>query len=284
MLNSKRSVVYLMGGFGNQVFQFSFANSLRKNGHRVLIDSSNYKKHNEGDISLREQVLPTKFFSFNEVGKITKYILIILNYLRKENFSNHIFNPLKKFNDKNYDISKESYFNYFVGYWQNPEIIESNKEFLIESLSNNKILSKSFLKKPPEGSTMIHIRRNDYVKLDEQLDIEYFTSAIKKAEMEINKFNFDVFTDDIDWVNSHEVFKKANNIFYSTNSVEDTIQTFSKMLMFENFIISNSTYSLIAALLGDKGNSYVYYPDPWFRNDYKTLELNKNWIKLANNG
>ena len=82
MLNSKRSVVYLMGGFGNQVFQFSFANSLRKNGHRVLIDSSNYKKQNEGDISLREQVLPTKFFSFNEVGKITKYILIILNYLR----------------------------------------------------------------------------------------------------------------------------------------------------------------------------------------------------------
>ena len=283
-MNRKYSIVYLMGGFGNQVFQLSFANNLRKNGHKIFIDNSNYKKSNDGEISLREQILPTKFFSFSEVGKISKYILNIFNYLRRDNFSNHIFNPLKKFNDKNYDISKESYFNYFVGYWQNPEIIENNKEFLIESLSNNKVLGKSFLKKPPKGSTMIHIRRNDYVKMNEELNIEYFTKAINKAKTQISKFNFDIFTDDIDWVNSHKIFKEANNIFYSSNSVEDTIETFSKMLVFENFIISNSTYSLIAALLGEKSNSNIYYPDPWFRNEDKTLKLKKNWIKLPNNG
>jgi len=56
------------------------------------------------------------------------------------------------------------------------------------------------------------------------------------------------------------------------------------MLVFENFIISNSTYSLVAAILGDKGESYVYYPDPWFRNNIKNLKLKNNWIKLANNG
>ena len=66
--------------------------------------------------------------------------------------------------------------------------------------------------------------------------------------------------------------------------MENTIETFSKMLVFENFIISNSTYSLIAALLGEKGNSNIYYPDPWFRNDDKTLKFKKNWIKLPNNG
>ena len=66
--------------------------------------------------------------------------------------------------------------------------------------------------------------------------------------------------------------------------MEDTIETFSKMLVFENFIISNSTYSLIAALLSEKDNSNIYYPDPWFRNEDKTLKLKKNWIKLPNNG
>ena len=112
----------------------------------------------------------------------------------------------------------------------------------------------------------------------------YVTNAINKAETQISKFNFDIFTDDIDWVNSHKIFKEANNIFYSSNSVEDTIETFSKMLVFENFIISNSTYSLIAALLGEKSNSNIYYPDPWFRNEDNTLKLKKNWIKLPNNG
>ena len=29
-----------------------------------------------------------------------------------------------------------------------------------------------------------------------------------------------------------------------------------------------------------KSNSNIYYPDPWFRNDDKTLKLKKNWIKL----
>ena len=60
-----------------------FANNLRENGHKIFIDNSNYKKSNDGEISLREQILPTKFFSFNEVGKISKYILNILNYLRR---------------------------------------------------------------------------------------------------------------------------------------------------------------------------------------------------------
>ena len=37
------SVVYLMGGFGNQLFQLCFANNLRKKGHIVSIDSTNYR-------------------------------------------------------------------------------------------------------------------------------------------------------------------------------------------------------------------------------------------------
>ena len=69
---------------------------------------------------------------------------------------------------------------------------------------------------------MIHIRRNDYVEMNEELNIEYFTRAINEAELQISKFNFDIFTDDIDWVNSHKILKSKQYI-YSSNSVEDTI-------------------------------------------------------------
>jgi len=282
--NKKYSIVYLMGGFGNQIFQFSFANDLKQKGHKVLIDNSNYKKQNKTEILLREQILPSKYFSFNEPTFLLKFVIKFFDFVRKDNFSNHRLNPLKKFNDKNYEVSKESYLNYYVGYWQNPEKLEKNRDFLIKSLSNDEVLKEYFLKNPIKGSTLVHVRRNDYVKMNEALKIDYFTDAINKAESQIEKFNFDIFTDDYEWVKSQKIFQKANNIFYSSNSKEDTIQTFGKMLVFENFIISNSTYSLVAAILGDKGESYVYYPDPWFRNNIKNLKLKNNWIKLANNG
>ena len=39
----KYAVVDLMGGFGNQIFQYSFGKELSNKGFKVSFDSSNYE-------------------------------------------------------------------------------------------------------------------------------------------------------------------------------------------------------------------------------------------------
>ena len=96
---------------------------------------------------------------------------------------------------------------------------------------------------------MLHIRREDYLIMKEELKIDYYEKAIKEAMKEIPEFEYNIFTDDIDWVKKHKIFNSAKNVYYSSNSRIDTIKTFSKMLEHNNFIISNSTFSLIPAIL-----------------------------------
>jgi hypothetical protein len=53
------------------------------------------------------------------------------------------------------------------------------------------------------------------------------------------------------------------------------------MLGFENFIVGNSTFSLVAALLSKSNNKKIFVADPWFRNTGLSLNF-KNAIKIKN--
>ena len=57
-------------------------------------------------------------------------------------------------------------------------------------------------------------------------------------------------------------FKIVADFFTSTDSPQDTVQTFSSMLQNKNFIIANSTFSLLAATLGKKERFNNYLSGP----------------------
>ena len=284
MVKNKVSVVYLMGGFGNQLFQLCFAKSLKTKGHKVFIDMSNYKLGDKNsEILLREPILPISNFGFKKVNFILKYIIRYSNIFKNNKFRNYNFFPVKKYTDKNGLNKNDALINYYVGYWQDLNTITENKNFLKESLSNNEIINLGLVTKPPKGSTLLHVRRNDYVHMKEDLKLSYFKNAIDYIREKVGSFYFDVFTDDIEWVNSNKIFSEAKNIFFSSNSKEDTIETFAEMLKYENYIISNSTFSLIAASIKEDSNSIIIAPQPWFRNSDKEVNLKKEWVKLDNN-
>ena len=54
------------------------------------------------------------------------------------------------------------------------------------------------------------------------------------------------------------------------------------MLNNENYIVGNSTFPLLAALLSETSKSQVIIAEPWFRNKEKNLNLNKEWVKIEN--
>jgi len=283
-MDKKYASIYLMGGFGNQLFQFCFAKSLENSNLIVYIDKTNYLLENKRinvDAENRDLIMPIEDFGFSNVPRFLNLIFFINNKLRNYSFKNYKFFPVGRYNDKNFKSIFKKY-NQFVGYWQDINLIYENRDFLISKLSNNRTIAKSLRKRPKVGSTMLHVRRKDYLNMKEELNIDYYKIAIDNASQKIKNFNFDVFTDDKEWVLQNDLFSNAKSINFLSSSIDDTIITFSKMLEYENYIISNSTFSLIPAILSKSEKKAVYAPTPWFRNSKKIINFPETWIGIEN--
>jgi len=246
-------------------------------------DFERVAKENSEHLTARKLVLPVENFNLNEIRSIEyinyKFRRISRNYkiLNRTTLNNKTFSIV---NDKNLDLENLLKKNHFIGYWQDLNYLKENRESLIRSLKNNQNI-KSSLEEKSNDMTMIHVRRNDYLKFNEELPIVYYEKAIEYLKEKTNKLNFNVFTDDLTWSKNQKIFKNAQNIYTSSDSPKDTIETFSLMLRNKNFIIANSTFSLLAAFLAEKSNSIITYPDPWFT----TRSYNKNitsskWQKI----
>ena len=244
---------------------------------RVAKENSNY-------LTARKLVLPIESFGLNEIDD-SKY----LNYkLRRKmrNFKilNKAFNNNKKFNvmsDKTFEIDSLKEKNYLIGHWQDLKILDENRNYLIDSMSNNLQL-KSAINKPKDDITLIHVRRGDYLKFGEELPLSYYEKSINLIKDKSEVFKFKVYTDDIQWCKNQIIFSSAEDILTSSDSPEDTVNTFSSMLQNKHFIIANSTFSLLAAYFGKRKDSIITYPEPWFRSrNYNKNIVDVNWERVT---
>ena len=258
----KIAIVYIKGGLGNQIFQISFANYLSNLGLNVFVSLSNFKKskkiQNPG-VDLRELIFPISIFNL----KIFPNFLFIVLELIVKITKNLI---ITKHTDVNFDEKRIGKINFFDGHWQDPNILIKNKEFILESISKNKIIKNKLMSPTNSGSTVLHVRRGDYLKINEELKDSFYINAIQTGKENIKNFNYSVFTDDYEWVVSNNIFNDAKKIIYSSNSVDDTLESFTEMLSYENFIVGNSTFSLVPALLSNARNKKIIIADPWYRN------------------
>ena len=149
----------------------------------------------------------------------------------------YIYKYLKE-KDYDKDLEYKDYLiiNYFDGYWQNNvHHLKTNKEALlnifdinnqdIENLNNERVL--------------IHVRRQDYLKLGINLPVDYYEKSINLLKKELKDFEFDIFTDDKKWVLNQNIFSEFRKIYGEDT---DPIESFKKMLCYKHFIIANSTY------------------------------------------
>jgi hypothetical protein len=283
MNNKKRISILLMGGLGNQIFQLVKAQQLKELGYEVSIDTSNFKEFEKNKNQLfihRKQVFPISYFDFNETSFLEKSLYNLFTTLRKYHLVPKPLNIVNEINDYSQLESSFSTINKAIGYWQDLENLRKYKNFAIHSLTKNEELLRGFNSEIVSGSTLLHVRRGDYVNLNEDLNDIFYEKALYYCENNIENFHYEVFTDDYEWVKSNKVFKNANYIHSDNISVENTIKSFGKMINNENFVIGNSTFSLIAAVLSEKENSKVIVADPWFKNKIRDLNLPDNWIKI----
>ena len=273
----------LMGGFGNQIFQFCKTKDLETRGYSVSIDTSNFEKFkNVSGLPYihREQVFPVEYFGFQESKNYIKKILDVGIKLNKLTPSFLDFAAL--IHDNNINQKSFRKYNRLIGYFQDVDLIYKHKEYLINSLSKNNSIKAALESKPQPGTTLLHVRRGDYLNMNEELKIDFYIKALTYLKKNINNFSYEVFTDDYKWTSKQKIFQDSLKIHSDDNTVSNTISMFVEMLNFENFIVGNSTFSLIPALLKESNNSKIIIANPWFRNKDRNLNFRNNWIRLKN--
>jgi len=280
----KYAIVEIKGGLGNQVFQYSFGKYLENIGFRVLYNLAFFKSSKNSDnVTEREFLLKELSCEVDEASKFIQKLSDTFNYLINSRKVKSFFPFINKYiyqylKEKDYDkdLEYKNYLiiNYFDGYWQNNiNHLKTQKESLLnifdignqdtESLNNNAVL--------------IHVRRQDYLKLGINLPENYYKNSINLLKKDLKEFEFDIFTDDKDWVLNQSIFSDFRNIYGEDN---DPIKSFKKMLCYKHFIIANSTYSYLAAFFGEKKDSKVLMPYRWSVKKNKNFLTDNSWEKV----
>lgn len=290
-MKNKIIVVEIKGGFGNQLFQFSFANTLREMGYKVKVKTNFYEQFendNNYENTYRKLILPETLFGFKKTNKITNKFLFWAHKFNKSKKINTIFGKRNnsffiKLKDSDYSLDKmNKKVIHLDGYWQNIDSIISNKKYLIESISKNLIIKEGFDNSPKSSSVMLNVRRNDYLEMNEELNNNFYQKSINYIESKINDIELNIFTDDLSWVQNNDIFSFAQNIYGPEDEPDKVIELFSKMIQQKHFIIGNSTFSLIAAALSEQDDSITIIASPWFRHKDKKNLSKENWIKIEN--
>jgi len=259
----KISIVDIKGGLGNQIFQLAYAIDLRNKNHNVFLDVKFYDFNNRFP---RELIIKPKNFGFNSVKFKNNRLFFFLKTFFQEDDT---------YTDHNFKI-----FNRFVGYYQNLEYVTKYLEFIKTNLFHD---FKNLDSNLDSEIVALHIRRSDYLEINQALDDEYYLKSIEIISKKIPNFKIDIFCDEqIENLNP-KISKYVNNIYLPIKN-ENPLEVLIKMSRYKNYIIANSSYSALAAVFSNYKNKLVLYPKPWFRESNISLKnIPDDWIAVYNN-
>lgn len=290
-------VSQLLGGLGNQMFQYALARNLAEKKRTELLL----------DISLLLDRAPRENFTFRD------YDLDLLNIKEKFTLSS-IFAKITKIPtipiwfssiDKRlrYKIVKEkcgkifdkSIFSlrgnlYLEGFWQNEKYFKDieniiRKEFIfkhkVEKYSLvilNKIISTN--------SVCLNVRRTDYIsnpgtnKLMGEINLDYYEKAAEIISSKIKKPCYYIFSDDIEWCRNNLKLKYPYEFIGHEHAGYKFSTYLQLMISCKHFIIPNSTFAWWAAWLNSSETKIVIGPERWYRDKNRGGLVSESWIRI----
>jgi len=276
--------VKLLGGLGNQMFQYAVGRQLAIiNNCQLTLDLSELLNHNSINYTARQFELD--IFNINYARKIypdTKPTFkdkfnrkFITRYV---NETGHVFNPA---------VLKSRGLVYLNGFWQNEKYFKGvedtiRKEFTFKTepekdLESNIVLISSV------NSVSIHFRRGDYVSNQNANEFHgvvkegYYKKAMETVKDSVVSPHFFIFSDDINWVK--ENFKIQEPHIFVSNSKNSIKNDMLLMSLCQHNIIANSSFSWWSAWLNQNKNKIVIAPEKWF-NNIPTEIIPAEWIKI----
>lgn len=286
----------IIGGLGNQMFQYAAARALSlKHGVSLKLDLrgfENYKLHHGYELN--------NIFNIKAAAVCEAEMRSLLgwqgsrrmaNLLRRKSFGilrnkSFVCEPHFEYWSGFENIKDDVYID---GYWQSERYFsdysdEIRKDFTFTSpLSHDNFRIASLI--DVLDSVSLHVRRGDYVanpknKFLDVCDIHYYKNAVEQMMRMVAKPHFFVFSDDLDWVKDNIIIN-AEVMYVENNRGQDSYNDMRIMSLCKNNITANSTFSWWAAWLNSNKGKKVITPSSWFAGNLNSKDLIPDgWIKI----
>lgn len=294
-------IVKLMGGLGNQMFQYAAAKRLAwRHGTSLNLDLSFLESKQTGGTPRRFQLehlnIIAQKASRMEIalmtGKGNSFLeTAAVQILQKTGFTKH--NP---------NICRETHFHfdpeilalpdntYLEGYWQSEKYFKGigaiiRSEFTVKSPLSEKNLALAEIIQAT-NSVSVHVRRGDYVT-DEKTNAshgvcnpDYYLECESRIGHTVNNPHLFVFSDDSEWVIENIRFKHP--VTYVSHNSCEAYQDLRLMSLCKHNIIANSSFSWWGAWLSAHTDKIILVPEKWFNDaslDTRDL-IPESWIKV----
>lgn len=288
-------IVKLMGGLGNQMFQYAAGRAVAAaNGDELKLDLSYYRNPPVGDVPRKYELYNFRIVAEEATEEEICFFFprgrtkIILNKIKMSlgishpyclSYFQHRFLPT--FNSISGDV-------YLTGYWQCEKYFkEFENEIRYEltpvfsgSIETTRLLDEIL----DSNSVCIHVRRTDFLQnyFHGCMDSPYYDTAIEIITRLVGHNKKYIFSDDIFWC--EETFGKMpdTTIVGNEHAGRDNIDYLFLMSRCKHFIISNSSFGWWAAWLCTNPEKQVVAPLRWFCDpSIDTLDIvPQEWLRI----
>jgi hypothetical protein len=287
-------VVKLMGGLGNQMFQYACGRRLAHARSAPLkLDVSDLGKPSGRAYGLHHFDIRAELAShrdlqrFKQPNRLTRLLnragLVSVPYRARHVVRERHFH----FDKKILSLDGE---NYLEGYWQSERYFADIESLIRCELSckhdpdqENARLMATIVSK---DSVSIHVRRGDYVSDPKTSRVhgvcgwDYYARAVALVSKAVRGPQFFVFSDDPKWVKDN--FRLGQNTTYVDHNAGDrSHEDLRLMSACKHHVIANSSFSWWSAWLSRNPGKMVIAPSKWFHDDAADTRdlLPPSWLK-----
>jgi hypothetical protein len=292
-------IVKLIGGLGNQMFQYATARRLAEKHSTILkLDVTGFEEYKLHRYSLH------CFQSWEYLATQTEIEIIrsdsqnILNRLNQKISSKFGF---KDSTNSGWIVEKQFHFDPEIlntpnnvlldGYWQSEKYFIDitgilRREFVIKYHQDLQSQKFANLIQSTE-SVSLHVRRTDYVqntltnKIHGTCDQEYYNRSVRHVGDRLSNPHFFIFSDEPHWAKDNLKFDYPITII-DCNDASRNYEDLRLMSMCNHNIIANSSFSWWGGWLNANPHKLVIAPQKWFNDETKNTKdiVPNQWIKM----
>lgn len=286
-------IVKIMGGLGNQMFQYALGRSIElKTNHDLKLDISFFTKqklrtYELGNFKINENIASSqdiRLLSGNGLANTLKAKLGLPEKRPKSYFTEKVFGHFHK------ELFDKTASTYLDGYWQNERYFSAIRSTLLEDFAMKdkiSITAQLYLAEiESNNSVSLHIRRGDYISNQHTnsfhgtCGLAYYKEAVSVIEKQFKHPRYFIFSDDIEWCKQNFEFVEDKIFIENITSIEDL----ELMKNCKHNIIANSTFSWWGAWLNQNPEKIVIAPNQWFADKDMQEQtyglIPEDWIRI----
>lgn len=290
--------LYIMGGLGNQLYQYAYARYLQEkyNFSQIIIYTNNFKRFKLRNLELQHFKLNRTIFFTDELKAYDKFVIMFYRFYQrmyraiKKSFAHlMVINSLdttyfctvtegikKLQNDKNIFM-----YGYFVSSKVASEIrpILMNELVLEGQRSDAFCMYINYMEKVKLPVIGVSIRcGTDYEKYSWPICTkDFYISGIQRIFSEVGKCELFIFADDIEKVKKEKWFEEYNVNYIQELSVTES---FELLRHCDHYVCSNSSFSWWGGFLSYSSNPLRYYSDSVYSKQFKSEDSKTRLTKV----